>query len=206
MSEAVARSLRFEQREILQDIARLHLGGAWFECDLTFGNGQFWKGLEAPRLAFDIDPQVDGVVEADSRQIPVAASSLSSMVFDPPFLTYVRQGRSGNGGMVMARRFAGYWRYDELIEHYTATILEAARTLRSGGIFVVKCQDIIHNHKMHATHVNVIRWAEDSGFRLADIFVLGANHRMPSPNRTGKQKHARIFHSYFLVFQRGKTK
>jgi hypothetical protein len=34
------------------------------------------------------------------------------------------------------------------------------------------------------------------------MFILAANHRMPSPNRAGAQKHARIFHSYFLVFKR----
>jgi hypothetical protein len=55
---------------------------------------------------------------------------------------------------------------------------------------------------MHATHANVIEWAKDAGFRLKDLFILAAKHRMPSPNRKGKQKHARIFHSYFLVFEK----
>lgn len=27
-------------------------------------------------------------------------------------------------------------------------------------------------------------------------------HRLPSPNRLGVQRHARIFHSYFLVLQK----
>lgn len=40
------------------------------------------------------------------------------------------------------------------------------------------------------------------GFRLLDLFVLSAKHRLPSPNRVGIQKHARIFHSYFLVLER----
>ena len=78
----------------------------------------------------------------------------------------------------------------------------------AGGtaILVFKCQDIIHNHKMHCTHANVIFWAEIEGFRLADLFVLPAKHRLPSPNRAGTQKHARIFHSYFLVLERGGKK
>jgi len=75
------------------------------------------------------------------------------------------------------------------------------RVLKKKGIMVIKCQDIIHNHKMHCTHVNVINWAAGM-FRLKDLFVLPAKHRMPSPNRKGVQKHARIFHSYFLVLEK----
>ena len=41
---------------------------------------------------------------------------------------------------------------------------------------------------------------------LADLFVLPAKHRLPSPNRAGTQKHARIFHSYFLVLECGGKK
>jgi len=103
--------------------------------------------------------------------------------------------------MVMAKRFAGYWRYDELETHYRTTLQETARILKRGGILVFKCQDIIHNHKIHCTHANVLQWGA-TWFRLKDLFVLAAKHRMPSPNRAGTQKHARIFHSYFLVLER----
>jgi hypothetical protein len=103
--------------------------------------------------------------------------------------------------MAMAKRFSGYWRYDELADHYQQTAKEAGRIIKKKGIFVVKCQDIIHNHKMHCTHANMIQWCAE-WFRLKDLFVLPAKHRMPSPNRKGSQKHARIFHSYFLVFER----
>jgi hypothetical protein len=123
-------------------------------------------------------------------------------MFDPPFLTYVKNGREHKDGKVqMTARFGGYWSYKELSDHYTQTIVEAARVLKCGGVFVVKCQDIIHNHKMHCTHANVIAWASEAGFRLRDLFVLAAKHRMPGPQK-GKQKHARVFHSYFLVFER----
>ena len=201
----VVRSVYFDQDEILRGIMRLH-SPKGFDCDMTYGNGQFWKNLPQPRLKFDIDPQVAGVQQACSRMLPLEAESLRSVVFDPPFLTYVRAGREGNGSMVMAKRFAGYWRYDELEDHYRDTISEAYRVLKPGGVLVFKCQDIIHNHKMHCTHANVIFWAEIEGFRLADLFVLPAKHRLPSPNRAGTQKHARIFHSYFLVFERGRKK
>lgn len=197
----VVRSVYFDQSEILRGIMQLHCP-AGFDCDMTYGSGGFWKDLPSPRFRFDISPQVSGVEKACSTMLPLEAGSLSSVVFDPPFLTYVRAGRTGNGKMIMAKQFSGYWRYDELEDHYRHTISEAYRVLRSGGVMVFKCQDIIHNHKMHCTHANVIHMAEIEGFRLLDLFVLPAKHRLPSPNRAGTQKHARIFHSYFLVLRK----
>jgi hypothetical protein len=201
VSATVARSCTGSQSEILASIAALHCPDG-FECDVTFGNGQFYKGTTQPALRFDLEPLSAGVIKADSRLLPLAASSIGSLVFDPPFLTYVREGRTGNGKMAMSRRFGGYWHLDELKEHYQETISEAYRVRRPGGVMVFKCQDIIHNHRMFCTHAAVIGWAESEGFRLRDLFVLTAAHRMPSPNRKGLQRHARVFHSYFLVLER----
>jgi tRNA G10 N-methylase Trm11 len=195
------RSVSDNQEEILTAIRDLHCGGK-FDCDVTYGNGVFYKNLKQPTFCFDIEPLHPHVIKADSTQIPLPNESIESIVFDPPFLTYVRAGRKGNGNMVMGKRFAGYWRYEELQAHYERTIDEAFRVLKHKGKLIFKCQDIIHNHKMHCTHFNVIDWAMTMGFRLADLFVLVANHRMPSPNRKGKQRHARIFHSYFLVLEK----
>jgi hypothetical protein len=196
------RSLSFDQHEILSWIRDLYCPEG-FDVDATYGNGRFWtKGVTKPRLCFDADETLSGCEPARSEQLPLGDASVGSIVFDPPFLTYVRQNREGNGNMVMSRRFSGYWRYDELEEHYHASLREFARCLRKKGVVVFKCQDIIHNHKMHATHINVVQWAAECGFRLKDLFVLGAQHRMPRPNRKGPPKHARVFHSYFLVLEK----
>ena len=192
------------QHEILASILKL-TGLSKFDADITFGNGSFWKAVPPPSLQFDIDQQVEGVVKACSTNLPVADNSLGSVVFDPPFLTYVRSGRSGNGSMVMSNRYGGYWRYDELEDHYKKTITEVHRILQPKGVFVFKCQDIIHNHKMHPTHINVVNWCEGT-FRLKDMFILTAKARIPVPQTKGVakrvQKHARIHHSYFLVLER----
>jgi hypothetical protein len=73
--------------------------------------------------------------------------------------------------------------------------------LKKGGKLVFKCQDIIHNHAMHCTHNRVINMAEIEGFRLLDLFILPARSRMPGPQK-GTQRHARVWHSYFLVFRK----
>ena len=201
---AVVRSVYETQDEILSGIMRLHCPGG-FDADLTYGNGQFWKKLPRPRLCYDITPLHDGVQQADSAMLPLTPGAIGSAVFDPPFLTYVKNGRAHKDGKVaMTARFGGYYTYDELETHHRDTISEAHRVLRPLGRLVFKCQDIIHNHRMHCTHANVINWAETEGFRLLDLFVLPAKSRMPGP-QNGTQRHARVFHSYFLVFERDRN-
>ena len=196
------RSLSFDQQEILGWIRTLPCPEG-FDVDASYGNGCFYPDPDSrPAHCFDADESLSGCVTARSEALPLPDASVGSVVFDPPFLTYVRQNREGNGKMVMSRRFAGYWRYDDLEAHYRASLREFARILRKKGVVVFKCQDIIHNHRMHATHVNVVLWAEAVGLRLKDLFVLGAKHRMPRPNRKGPPRHARIFHSYFMVLEK----
>lgn len=200
---AVVKSIYYDQKEILGAIQSLHCPEG-FDVDVTYGNGVFYSEGKRPSHCFDIQPLHEGVVQACSTRLPLADRSVRSVVFDPPFLTYVRNGRDHKDGAVrMTARFGGYWTYGELTDHYRGTLKEAARILQPGGVMVVKCQDIIHNHKMHCTHANVIAWAQEFGFRLRDLFVLAAKHRMPGPQK-GTQRHARIYHSYFLVLERGR--
>jgi len=194
----VVRSVYDTNAEILSGIEKLHCQDG-FEADLTYGNGAFWKGRETPKYCFDITPLHEGVLQADSQSLPLGNETLKNCVFDPPFLTYVKNGRGHNEKFAMGARFGGYYRYDELEDHYQGTLSEAFRVLKPGGVMVFKCQDIIHNHKMHATHVNTCNWAAQEGFRLLDLFILPAKSRMPGPQK-GQQRHARVFHSYFLVF------
>lgn len=195
----IIRSVYQSNAEALTAIESLHCPEG-FECDITFGNGGFWKGRKRPKKCFDITPLQAHVIEACSMNLPLKSASLSNAVFDPPFLTYVKNGRDHKDGAVrMTAKFGGYWTYNELETHYRGTLKEAMRVLKPDGKLIFKCQDIIHNHRMHCTHANVINWAALEGMRLLDLFILTASHRMPGPQK-GKQRHARIFHSYFLVF------
>jgi len=196
------KSCTNNQSEILQGILELNELHK-FDADLTYGNGMFYKDIPEPDFKFDIDPQKDDVIEASSTNVPAVDGAFQSVVFDPPFLTYIKQAREH--GSVMAKRFGGYWRYEELADHYQQTLIEAHRILTDKGILVFKCQDIVHNHKLHPTHINIVDWAAGL-FRLKDLFVLSANHRMPMPEKQGeakrKQKHSRIYHSYFMVLEK----
>lgn len=194
------RSTCQSNSEALKSIMALHCPSG-FECDLTYGNGAFYKNVPEPLLKFDITPMVEGVIQSCSTATNLLTGSVSSCVVDPPFLTYITGGRDHKDGSVaMSKRFGGYYSYAQLESHYRGTLMECSRILMKKGVLVFKCQDIIHNHKMHCTHANVIVWASEFGFRLKDLFVLCAKHRMPGPQK-GTQRHAKIWHSYFLVFE-----
>lgn len=198
----IIKSVSDDQNEIILSIMRL-CAIEQFDVDLTYGNGGFWKDLPQPIMKFDIDPQTPETIYANSTDIPLPESCVNSIMFDPPFLTYIKQGREHDS--IMGKRFSGYWKYEELEFHYKATIFESYRVLNNKGLFVIKYQDIIHNHKMHCTHLNVMKWAEGK-FRLRDLFILTAKHRIPIPPTEGHkpkvQKHARIHHSYFMVLEK----
>ncbi len=198
------RSFYSTNEEILTAIQSLHCPDG-FDADVTYGNGVFYKqSIQRPKYCFDIDPLFDYVIKADSRKLPLDSNSLSSVVFDPPFITYVQKAREHkSGNVIMSAQYGGYYRYEELKEHYESTIREIARILALNGKFIIKCQDIVHNHKLESTHKFVIEMAEKYNLRLLDFYVLAATHRMPAPQK-GEQKHARIWHSYFIVFKKVK--
>jgi len=169
--------------------------------DASYGNGGFWENLPRPKLCFDLMPTAAFVKKGDFRNLPLENCSVKNMVLDPPFLTYVKPSKMG----IMNGRFSGYWKYEELMDDYAAAIREALRILKHKGILVFKCQDTVHNHALQLTHGRVWLLAEKQGFRLRDLFVLIAPNRLPvlaASHGRQTQRHARVFHCYFLVFQK----
>lgn len=195
------KSISYNQEDIIRDIITLYCPKGKIDADLTYGNGSFYKNIPKPDVCLDIQPLFEHVIRADSRNTGLPSNCFDSIMFDPPFLTYIKKGRNHKEGkMVMSSRFGGYYTYQELSDHYVGTLREASRILKKKGVLIFKCQDIIHNHKIHPTHINVVNWGSELGFRLKDLFILAAKNRMPGPQK-GKQRHARIFHSYFLVLE-----
>ena len=82
---------------------------------------------------------------------------------------------------------------------------EAQRVLKPNGILIVKCQDEVSANKQRLTHVEIITAYESLGLYTKDLFVLVRQNR-PNVSRLKTQVHARKNHSYFLVFQKIKTK
>jgi len=100
------RSVYYKQTEILKSIMEL-CGIERFCADVTYGNGKFYEQIPEPVFKSDISPQVEGVIKCSSTDLSLQDGKIKSLVFDPPFLTYVRDAREGNGNMIMAKRFGG---------------------------------------------------------------------------------------------------
>ena len=84
----IVKSFEYDQEEILRSIIKLHCVDG-FDCDMTYGNGVFWKNITRPNFCYDIEPQKPEAIKASSELLPHESETLQSVIFDPPFLTYV---------------------------------------------------------------------------------------------------------------------
>jgi len=191
MSDLI-KSISFDQDEILNWILRLYVPDG-FDLDPTFSKGLFYRNIAPPRLRFDINPQVEGVEQADCTNLPLDDGSIGSIMFDPPFLA----ASAATG--VMTKRFGYYRTMVEIWNLYSRSLDEFYRVLKPGGVLVFKCQDTIHGKRQHLSQVKIVNQAIACGFFPKDVFVLLAKCRLIS-SHIKRQEHARKFHSYFLVF------
>ena len=79
------KSISYSQDEILKWIIQLYCPNG-FDLDPTYSKGVFYKNIPEPRLKFDLNPQIEGVQQANCTDLPVESGSLQSIVFDPPFV------------------------------------------------------------------------------------------------------------------------
>ena len=199
----LVKSISFDQGEIIRNILKLHVREGKIDCDPTFSTGAFYNGtgVEAPALRFDIRPQMDGVVQADARGLPLPEESLSCMILDPPFLATTGKSLTEGCGNRINRRFGVYGREKELHRCYADMLREAHRVLKPDGILIFKCQDKVSSGKQYFTHVFVMDAAVEVGFYPKDLFILLAKNRLVADWQARNQKTARKFHCYFWVFQ-----
>lgn len=174
-----------------------------FDLDATYSSGKMWDGLKQPRLKFDVKPTVVGVEEADVRHLPLETESISSAMFDPPFLATTGKSLKKSGDSnVIAKRFGVYPNETELHTMYRGALNELHRVLTPGGLLVFKCQDKVSSGHQYFSHVYVHDYAIETGFYPKDLFILVAKSRLVAKWQR-KQQHARKYHCYFWVFQKG---
>ena len=192
-------TLNFDQHAIIRDIIELHIPEGALECDVTYSKGNFYKegtGIEKPRHKFDLFPQTPDTIKASADALPVPDNSFSSLMFDPPFVAgHTKPTPTG----IIGTRFHGFPYMADVWKFYSDSIKEFARVIKKGGVLVVKCQDTVSSGKQYMSHVHIINECEANGFYCKDLFILQAKSRLIGHNHA-KQKHARKFHSYFLVF------
>jgi hypothetical protein len=193
------KSVFDNEQDLLKALIELHC--PWgIELDPMYFKGNFYKdGVEKPSCRYDVNPQVDGVEQADARYIPSNDDVFNSMILDPPFMF----GGHGKQDQFYSSRTHGIMSWDELQELYHGILEEAKRVLNSKGILIFKCQDYTDS-KTIMTHALVYNWATELGFYAKDLAILVKPNKVYNGNTT--QRHLRKIHTYFWVFQNKKGK
>ena len=194
------KSIGEDQQEIIDNILSLHCETE-IELDPTYSKGSFYKNREKPRLRFDILDLPDCQI-ADCQNLPIEDGTISTMIFDPPFLA--TKGPSleiDDNYNKINKRFRVFPTEKLLHTFYQKSLQEFYRILRKDGILIFKCQDKISSGKQYLSHIFIINEAVEIGFYPKDLFILLAKNRIVA-NWQKNQKNARKFHSYFIVFQK----
>ena len=201
----VIKSISYNQSEIIKNILKLYVPTGKIDCDCTFSKGVFYSnsGIELPEYRFDILPQREDVIKADSRELPLLSESIFCMMFDPPFLA--TRGKSiyeGVDNNLMIKRFGAYPTEKSLFQYYVDSLKEIYRVLKDHGILIFKCQDKISSGKQYISHAFIMNEAVKIGFYPKDLFILLAKSRICANWQIKNQKHSRKYHSYFWVFEK----
>ena len=203
------KSTSFDNSEIIKSILELHVPNHKIDCDPTYSKGIFYKnsGIEAPHFKFDLMPQTDDTIKADCRDLPLSDGSIDSIMFDPPFVISCGPSLKNpkpNSNLIQ-RRFSSFPNPTALYEFYKDSLVEFYRILSDNGVLIFKCQDTVSSSIQYMSHIYIHNMAIDCGFYPKDLFILNAKTRM-----TGRadvtQYHARKYHCYFWVFEKGNKK
>ena len=194
----VIKSIQNSDRDILQSIKTLYLDGNNFDLDPCYSTGKFYEDLERPRIKMDKEPKSDDIEQNDILDgIMLSSNSLNGIVFDPPFM-FGKHGKTDQN--IMTKRFTMFDSWDELQKMYKIALKEFYRILKKGGIVAFKCQDYTDS-KTTLTHCFVWQWAIEQGFNVEDLFIMAfKGGRVWNSNLV--QRHARKYHSYWLVLKK----
>lgn len=194
----IISSIGYDEQEIIRNILKLHTNGV-IDCDPTYSKGNFYKkGLPKPKYIFDKFPQTEDTVQACSENLPLESESISTLMFDPPFViggALYKDNKEGSS--IISKRFANFKSFDELKSMYSLSMQEFYRVLRPRGAVIFKCQDVVVSGLNHFTHSWLLQEGVRIGFYPKDMFILLAKNRLLDGR---KQKHCRKFHCYYIVF------
>nr|DAJ47221.1 MAG TPA: adenine-specific methyltransferase [Caudoviricetes sp.] len=205
------QSINKEQEDIINNILFLHSPNKRIDVDVTYSKGVFYKSgkVAQPTHKFDLTPQTEDTIQADSRCLPLDDDSVETIMFDPPFIIAGEsyKNNTDSNSSKIAKRFSAYKNFEELKEHYYNSLKEFYRVLKKGGIVIFKCQNTVSGGKQLFSHYFILKSALEIGFYPKDEFVLLSKSKMTSfGGRWKRQQHAMKHHSYFLVLKKENCK
>jgi hypothetical protein len=113
----VISSISYDQHEIIRNIVELHCPQG-IELDPTYSKGNFYNkaGIDEPLEKFDLFPQTEDTLQANANDLPHLDSSISSIMFDPPFVVgHTKEKPSG----IIGERFHGFRYIQDLWKWYS---------------------------------------------------------------------------------------
>jgi hypothetical protein len=195
--------------EVFPEILALHVPKGAVIADVTYGKGVFWQQVDPDD--YTVLP-TDLQMGVDATALPYHDDSLDGLVLDPPYMEGLfRKDTSHMAGGGTHAAFREHYSdgkrtngdgpkwHDAVVDLYSRAAIEAKRVLKTGGIFIVKCQDEVSANRQRLTHVELINHFDGLDFYCKDLFVVVRTNQ-PGVSRMKKQVHARKNHSYFLVF------
>nr|DAX18157.1 MAG TPA: adenine-specific methyltransferase [Caudoviricetes sp.] len=205
------QSVNREQENVINDILFLHSPNKRIDVDVTYSKGVFYKSgkVAQPTYKFDLMPQTEDTIQADSRCLPLDDDSIETIMFDPPFIIAGEsyKNNTDSNSSKIAKRFSAYKNFEELKEHYYNSLKEFYRVLKKRGIVIFKCQNTVSGGKQLFSHYFILKSALEIGFYPKDEFVLLSKSKMTSfGGRWKRQQHAMKHHSYFLVLKKENCK
>ena len=179
--------------ELMENVSRLWIKDDDVIADVTFGRGVFWRRLAEPAHCHDL--KSDGV---NCCNLPHEDSSLDCVVLDPPYRPGHGSKGFGGNGMAKAYQLGKLDTINDVINLYGDAIREAFRVLRAGGRIMVKCQDMSYANRLHLVSLDVLREITETGFEMADQFLLVSKPNLKS-GAWKRQERARRSHSILWV-------
>ena len=196
-NKTVIKSVSDNQEEILYNILRLYVKSDRYDCDFTYSIGNFYKNIPKPNLKFDKYPRVEGVQPLEEAE-NIPDGSLNSVVVDLPFI--VKNHSHITEKSLIINRFECFDTAEELYQANDDMVSLSYRVLAKGGYLIVKTMDTCSYQGQIWTSEYVYNKAKDVGFEMVDKFILTFPFRYIFYK--GKQRHARKYHSYFLIFRK----
>ncbi len=200
----IIKNISFDENEILRSISVLHNNSKPFQLDPTYSRGIFYKNFPDPELKYDLEPQTNDTKQADCRQLPFDNSTISSIIFDPPFVIG-GTGKSDhkNGSNIISKRFSSFKTVDKMVNLYEQSLREFKRILAPGGLLLFKNQDQVSSGRQIFSHCIIYNMAIELGLIPIDLFILLAKSRIIG-GKHKRQMHARKYNSYWWVFKNNK--
>lgn len=183
-----------DERVILSSILELYLDGAeTFDCDLTIGQGNFYKtSIPRPHYCFDKYPQSEAVTDLN-HAFAIRFPMFGSVVVDLPHYIEEKQGEQPNAFATLEE---AYTTHEQILQ-------TAFNILHEKGILVYKTTDFVVDGHQEWISDFAIAKAKEIGFTLIDKFIYVNERRVM--RRNSNQRFAIKNHAFFFVFRKPAT-